>query len=371
MPPDVSKEAAGKQAALWSKDAAAGKILFESDVQVEGPETFADWVKRWIEARSVRGIVNAPNDAKTLGKWVTPTLGPQPIANITRSDIEALVEELDRGVQAGKLSWKTAANVWGLVSKAFADAHNAKERALRVRDDNPASDVRGPDRGARKGKQWLHPKEVLAAMAVDDEPIDVRRALALNVYLYCRPGELRALEWADVDLEAGIVRVHRAEMRDGTTKPTKTKRTRPVPIEPTLRPLLLAMHEETDGKGKVAPGLPKDTVLADVLIALLERAKVKRPDLYVTDATRKRVTWYDLRATGITWRAIRGDEPLRIMRSAGHSDFATTLGYIREAEAVGAGFGGVFPALPDKLLRPPSYAPKRPKLSKSWWVDRE
>ena len=43
--------------------------------------------------------------------------------------------------------------------------------------------------------------------------------------------------------------------------------------------------------------------------------------------------------------AIRGDDPLKIMQRAGHEDFATTQGYIREAEAVRAGFGDVFPPL--------------------------
>ncbi len=57
------------------------------------------------------------------------------------------------------------------------------------------------------------------------------------------------------------------------------------------------------------------------------------------------MTFYDLRATGITWRAIRGDEPLRIQRAAGHTGFDTTQGYIREAESVRDGVGEVFPSL--------------------------
>lgn len=62
------------------------------------------------------------------------------------------------------------------------------------------------------------------------------------------------------------------------------------------------------------------------------------------------MTFYDLRATGITWRAIRGDEPLRIQRAAGHTGFDTTQNYIREAESVKEGFGEVFPPLPEALI---------------------
>jgi integrase len=78
----------------------------------------------------------------------------------------------------------------------------------------------------------------------------------------------------------------------------------------------------------------------------LERAGVTRPELHNATPTRKAITVYDLRATGITWMAIRGDEPLRIMQRAGHTSFSTTQGYIREAENVRQGFGVPFPPLP-------------------------
>jgi nitrogen fixation-related uncharacterized protein len=43
-------------------------------------------------------------------------------------------------VQGGVIKWKTARDVWGVVSKMFDDATNAKTRALRVRETNPAQD---------------------------------------------------------------------------------------------------------------------------------------------------------------------------------------------------------------------------------------
>jgi len=63
------------------------------------------------------------------------------------------------------------------------------------------------------------------------------------------------------------------------------------------------------------------------------------------------ITWHDLRATGLTWMAVRGDDPLKIQQRAGHSDFATTQLYVRTAEAVRDGFGEPFPPLPAALLR--------------------
>ena len=62
------------------------------------------------------------------------------------------------------------------------------------------------------------------------------------------------------------------------------------------------------------------------------------------------MTFHDLRATGITWCAVRGDDALKIKQRAGHKSFSTTEGYIREAENLRDAFGEVFPALPQGLL---------------------
>ncbi|WP_437662664.1 hypothetical protein [Sorangium sp. So ce1182] len=68
------------------------------------------------------------------------------------------------------------------------------------------------------------------------------------------------------------------------------------------------------------------------------------------DATRKPITFRDLRATGVTWMAIRGDEPLKIMGQASHAAFVATQRYVREAEQLAGRFEAVFPPLPASLL---------------------
>lgn len=65
------------------------------------------------------------------------------------------------------------------------------------------------------------------------------------------------------------------------------------------------------------------------------------------------------RARACNWMAVRGDEPLKIMQRAGHTDFRTTQLYVREAEAVREGFGDVFPPLPESLLGGVSGGPIR------------
>ena len=53
----------------------------------------------------------------------------------------------------------------------------------------------------------------------------------------------------------------------------------------------------------------------------------------------------------ITWLALRGEDPVTIMRRAGHADFKTTSGYIRDGGPQ-EGRGAPLPPLPPALLCP-------------------
>jgi integrase len=333
-------------------------------------ETFELYVKRWLADRERRGLSSVMSDRGRLKQHVYPVLEGKPVATIGREDVRAVVEHLDDVVRAGTISWRTAVKAWGIVTKLFSDACESKSAALRLRGDNPTAGVRGPDRGEYKGKQWLYPSEVAALIAYEGGdgapgvPLRWRRLYALAAYLYLRPGELAALEWKDVQLEHGYVHVHQAlDIRTGRVKPTKTGITRKVPIRPTLRPLLVAMSKEMNAKGRVvqhthdnqgeghAHGMPPLEDLAATLRVHLLRAGVTRSDLHDEQSTTKRVTFYDLRATGITWEVLDSTEHVRIMQRAGHRNFSTTQGYIREAEAVGLDIGAPFPTLPATLLK--------------------
>jgi integrase len=314
-------------------------------------ETVTLWSDRWITVRRGRGLRSVDTDAQRLATHVLPRIGSTAITKVTRAELESFVEHLDERVRAKAMAWKTALHVWGLVTRMFADACGAKQRDLRVRDDNPAAGVHGPDRGIRKAKQYLYPSELLALVSCRDVPLEWRRAFAVATYLYARAGEANALTWEDVDLDRAVVHIHRAADRDtGEMKPTKTSVARRLPIEPSLLPLLRAMHREVKGKGRVLAIDATDRKLSRQLQRCLGLAKVKRSELFVSDDTRKAITFHDLRATGITWCAVRGDDPLKIKQRAGHSTFSTTEGYIRDAENLRDGFGVVFPALPASLL---------------------
>lgn len=315
-----------------------------------GPEVFRVWVQRWLAERERRGLKSVRDDRGRMLNHVIPLLGDKPVADITREDVEQLVEKIDAKIINNHLSWKTAQNIWGLVTRAFADACGSKVKALRARFDNPALEVAPPDRGDVRSRAYLYPNEVLLLLSCASIPIRWRRLFAFAIYTAARRGEIEALEWTDVDLRVNTIHIHRSTDREtGEVRSTKTGETRRIKIEPALLPMLHMLRNASTSKTGRIMQLPQAEDLAAYLRVCLIRAGVTRAELFANDKTRAPITFHDLRATGITWRAIRGDDPIKIQRFAGHTTLATTQRYIREAESVDVSPDAVFPPLPEIL----------------------
>ena len=346
--------------------AVTSQLVRERGVGQGVGETLTDWMDRWFADRELRGLTSVADDRSHYKHHVAADLGTKDVTAVSRADLEGLIERLDRKVRESVLSWKTAMNVWATMSKAFSDAANAKSRSLRVREgDNPAKDVRGPDRGTDRAKQFLYPSEFLTFVGCPIVPLKWKRAVTIAIYMFPRDGEERVLPWDDNDLDHGSVHIHQAwDRRAKAIKSTKTKHARRFNVERELLPLLEAMYAEAKADVEAAGGdakalgrravveMPSERDMSRGLKRWLKKAGVTRKELFADTATTKSLTWHDLRATGLTWMAVRGDDPLKIMQRAGHERFETTQGYIREAENVRDGFGEVFPPLPGSLLDP-------------------
>jgi len=357
LPKGMSHEEALAKATELAMNAKTTTVP-ETVVAIARPsETFSAWSERWLAWREKSGLESVRDDRSRLRTHVLPLLASKQMRAIASGHVEDLRDALDEKVRAGDLSWRTAQNVWALVHAAFRDASASKNRALRVRKDNPTAHVEPPDRGTAKAKQYLYPNEFLKLVTCDEVPLRWRRLAAVAVYVAARAAELEGLHWDDVDLVRGVIHVHRSTRRyTRELKKTKTGETRRFAIEPTLLPLLMSLHEETGGTGRVLAStpMPNKCELANGLRLWLAVAGVDRDELFANDATRKWMTFHDLRATGLTWMAVRGDDALRIKQRAGHACFATTERYVREAEAISRGFGEVFPTLPAGILESPT-----------------
>ncbi len=320
-------------------------------------ETFAQYATRIVAWKFGRGQETSADTRGRLKNWVEPIIGREPIRGVTSAQLREVVRHLDAAVAAKKISAKTADNVWGDVTGLFKQAQKSKEPTLKVRDDDPTRDVLGPDAGIEKRKPVLFADESMRLLACEKVPRVRRRLYALAIYLAARANELAALTAQDFDLVHSSATI--ARQRDRKTnadKQTKTKRIRSTDIEPELVPLI-EMLVAARPKGRLFPDedRPTDEERATMLRVDLLTAGIARAELHKDDDPQHLPLWFHhLRDTGLTWMAVRGDDPLRIQWRGGHTDFKTTQKYIAQGRmlAVGAGFRRVppFPPLPDDLL---------------------
>ena len=157
------------------------------------------------------------------------------------------------------------------------------------------------------------------------------------VFTGMRSGEMYALRWRDVDLEAQTILVDKQWTSKDGIAPTKTKKSRIVPISDDL---LVFLKEEKLKNQRYTATLfdsrSKSKVTWDdfVLPRLWrwnkgEQAPVLRDFCEIIGITS--VRFHDLRASFITNMLAQGVPLVKVMSIVGHNRMATTDGYLRLA----------------------------------------
>lgn len=148
-----------------------------------------------------------------------------------------------------------------------------------------------------------------------------RQRLIWQVFLGTglRRGELSSLEWDDLDLVTGVLRVRAEVAKNGSE--------RVIPLNPDLRDLLVAHREEVerraDEQGRERPalvftnaaGTSMYSTLLRNLYACLKKAEINPEGVDV----------HSLRATWISYEIDSGRNPKHVQYMAGHKTFSMTM----------------------------------------------
>ena len=179
---DPSKERKATQAAKFASESG----LFE----VVAREWFGKFQSQWAAS-------HAKVNMQRLERDVFPWLGDRPITEVTASEV---LETLNRIVDRGSI--ETAHRVRSLISQVmrYGIATN------RVTHDVAAGLVGAlPPSPEKHLAAILEPKRLGQVLRMFDAypgGLVVRCALQLTPLLFARPGELRTMQWIDVDLDA-------------------------------------------------------------------------------------------------------------------------------------------------------------------------
>lgn len=150
--------------------------------------------------------------------------------------------------------------------------------------------------------------------------IEDRALWATALYAGLRRGELRALRWSDVDLDAGEIHVRRAwDDKQGEQAPKSKAGTRTVPIFDTLAPLLAALKGRT-GRGGF------DLVFGDAPEEPFQPAAVNRRAQRAWEtAGLERIGLHECRHTFASVAIYARVDLKRIQAYMGHASLAMTV----------------------------------------------
>ncbi len=163
-----------------------------------------------------------------------PAIGARPIAEITSPEIFAVLRPIEA---RGRL--ETAKKLRGAIGEVFRFA---------IATGRAESDPTGALKGALASPTVQHraaiiePKAfggLLRAIAGYEGAPETRAALELLALTFVRPGELRAAEWAEFDLEAGVWAIPAEKM--------KMRRPHRVPLAPRAVAILRELQGITGG----------------------------------------------------------------------------------------------------------------------------
>lgn len=263
--------------------------------------------------------------------YITRKLGDTPINQLAPADVRRMEAELTSE---------------GYSSSTVGKAHRLLRMCMEqaVNDDvlvkNPTRGVKPPKRKANRPNALDTTTAPLVIEKLDELPKDTPATIAARIALYCglRRGEICALRWADVDINAngGTMRVHGAigSGKGGTyAKSTKTDRERHVPVPAALVKRLLAWKARqaesalalgtSDTSGYYVIGNAKGEYCSPEYIT---RAWAILAEQFEIVGTEGRIpTFHDLRHSYATVTIAAGVDVKTVAANMGHANAAMTL----------------------------------------------
>jgi integrase len=280
----------------------------------------AEFLERWL-SDSVRGSVRGSTHAsyrRQVERYVIPAIGRMKLKRVTPAHVQGLYRSmLDRGLSTRTVQYTHAvlrramkqATRWGMIPRNpcdDADAPKVQREEIRPLDKEQARRLLRAAEGERLGALYV-----------------------LAVHTGMRPGELLALKWKDVDLEAARLRVNRALSDGEFTPPKRAKSRRSIDLTAGSVAALKAHRKRQLGEMMRKAGLWQDhglvfpssvgTPLSHRNVVRSFKGVLRRADLPSS------VRLYDLRHTCATLLLSCNVHPKYVQELLGHASIAQTL----------------------------------------------
>lgn len=282
--------------------------LKESAVPWRWSEWFSECMKRMTVTQRPSTVLNYETRMK---KWIHPLWKDLEIHAISKANVySAIFDHLDPSLSAH--SRKT---ILKMVRRIF---QLAVDEGLIDRNPSVGIQVKVPD-VEQKVLTNSEAEIFLREAKLTGHRFYPAWLLALKTGM--RSGELMALCWTDIDFEGRTISVSKQWTNKGGFAPTKTLRSRVVPISEDLLTFLKELKLKEGAEEFLLPRLPEWEHGT--------QAQVTRE--FCTAIGITPVKFHDLRATFITNLLSRGVPLAQVMAVVGHNQLKTTNSYLRKA----------------------------------------
>ncbi len=158
------------------------------------PTRFAAYAMAWLEAREVRGVVQAESERGWLKNHILPKLGALYLADVRPAAVRELLDAVAKKKLGRQTLVHVRATVRGILGQAWRDE---------LIPENPVDKVKVPEvRETTKARVILTDDEIATLFACDDVPIELRMlVLVARVEGGMRTRDLTAWAWTMLDLD--------------------------------------------------------------------------------------------------------------------------------------------------------------------------
>lgn len=220
-------------------DPGEAKKQSKAEERAKHASTFAGVAKAWMKSTAEqRKPVTEAKLQTWMDKYVLPEIGKKPVSEVKPVDALRVLAKMDKAKIRDSLG-----RVYGVIGRVM---RYAVAQGLAPRDVTRDLELKDlyPPRKAKHHAAIIEPAPfggLLRAIQGYQPDSVAGAALRLAPLLFCRPGELRAMEWAELDLDAGLWSIPEGKMKMGVAHI--------VPLARQAVAILRAIHDQT-GHGK-------------------------------------------------------------------------------------------------------------------------